>query len=107
MLGQDALDRVAMHAELARNRADLPMLGVVEPQDLRFEFRRDHSPHPSARHAATRTSTHDRQQESVAQERVRCAAADATGEIARVFRRQGDRGLVIGAAGSALRRIEK
>ena len=33
--GEEALDGVAMHAELACDRADRPLLDVIQAQDLR------------------------------------------------------------------------
>jgi hypothetical protein len=39
---EHAIDHVVVHAELARDRPALPLLHVVEPQDLRREGRIDH-----------------------------------------------------------------
>ncbi len=46
-IAERPLDGVAMHAELACDRADLPLLDVVEPQDLRAGLLVDSHPHSS------------------------------------------------------------
>ena len=46
-VGERPLDGVAMHAELPRDRADLPLLDVIEAQDLRAGLLVDSHPYPS------------------------------------------------------------
>src|SRR5688572_18687384 len=44
-LSEHTTDRGVVYAELARQCADRPALGVMEPQDLRLELARDHHCH--------------------------------------------------------------